>query len=145
MVRVLPSALDSIEAKECYSLGELGCTKTLIELSATKNKDSLCLGFSNGEKLLGIAGAYRSWPGSAQAWAVFDKAVDHFPIELTKVCLSLMQYARKEQDLRRLSLTVRDGFKKGDRFAKALGFEPEGHMRRYLPDGGDAILYARLF
>lgn len=145
MVRVLPSALDDIEPKECYSLGELGCTRTLIELSTTKNKDSLCLGFALEGKLLGVAGAYRSWPGSSQAWAIFDEAVDGHPFSLTKTCLSLIEYARQEHSLHRLSLTVRKDFDKGDRFAKSLGFVQEGEMRKYLPDGGDARLYARIF
>lgn len=145
LVRVLPSALDTIKPKDCYSLGELGCTRTLIELSTTKNKDSLCLGFAFDGKLLGIAGAYRAWPGSSQAWAIFDEAVDAHPFSLTKTCLSLIEYARKEHSLHRLSLTVRKGFEKGERFAESLGFVREGEMRKYLPDASDARLYARIF
>jgi hypothetical protein len=145
LVRVLPSALDDIKPKDCFSLGELGCTRTLIELSATKNKDSLCFGFALEGKLMGVAGAYRSWPGSSQAWAIFDSAVDAYPIAITKTCLSLIEYAKKEHSLHRLSLTVRSGFEKGHAFAKSLGFIQEGEMRKYLPDGGDAKLYARLF
>lgn len=145
LVKVLPDAIDAISPKECYSLGELGCTKDLIKLSTMKNKDSICLGFTEGGKLLGVAGSYRVWAGSAQAWGVFDRAVDKFPKSLTEVCLSLILYAQKTQELKRISLTVREGFKKGDRFASVLGFEQEGSMKRYLPDGGDARLYARLF
>lgn len=144
-MRVLPSALDSLKPKECFSLGELGCSRTLIELSNTKNKDSLCLGFAFEGKLLGVAGAFRSWPGSSQAWAIFDEAVDHHPFSLTKTCLSLIEYARQEHSLHRLSLTVKKDFEKGHRFAEALGFVQEGEMRKYLPDASDARLYARIF
>lgn len=145
LVRVLPTALESLSPKDCYSLGEIGCVRDLIQLAATKNQDSICLGFVEGEKLLGIAGSYRIWDGVSQAWAVFDQGVDAYPIALREVCVSLIEFARARQELRRMSLNVRAGFQKGERFAESLGFEKEGYLSKYLPGGGDAILYARLF
>lgn len=143
---VVPQDLDLLEAKDCFDVGELHCTRELIDLSRkVPGGDSICLGFCEGDTLLGVAGSYRSWAGSAQAWAVFDNKVDTHPLALTKTCLSLINYAFKEQELRRLSLTVRSGYTKGIRFAEALGFTLEGHMRRYMPNGGDANLYSRLF
>lgn len=141
-----PEDLDSLDYKECYSLGELGCSRTLIEMSHLgRKKESLCLAFENSGLIYGIAGSYMSWAGSGQAWAVFSPAVDKFPIALKKICESLIHYASREQRLVRMSLTVRSKYQKGNRFAKSLGFELEGEMKRYLPDGGDAHLYARLF
>lgn len=141
-----PEDLDTLDYKECYSIGELGCSRTLIEMSHMgRTKDSMCLAFAHGGLVYGIAGSYRNWAGSAQAWAVFSPAVEKYPIALKKVCDSLINFAVKEQYLLRLSLTVRSNYDKGNRFAKAMGFELEGEMKRYLPDGGDAFLYARLF
>lgn len=142
----MPEDMVSLDYKECYSLGELGCSKTLIEMSHLgRSKESLCLAFANQGLIYGIAGSYRSWAGSAQAWAIFSPAVDKYPVALKKVCTSLINHAVKEQHLVRLSLTVRSDYEKGNNFAKCLGFELEGHMKKYLPDGRDAHLYARIF
>ena len=47
-------------------------------------------------------------------------------------------------DCRRLEMTIREGFTAGIKWARILGFEPEGLMRAYGEDGGDFILYARI-
>lgn len=141
---VIPEDIDEIDAKECYSVGELGCCKTLIQLSK-RNADSIACGFGESEGLLhGIAGSYRQWDGAAQLWAVFDKKSCTKPIALVQVCEALIQYAMKKQNLRRVSLSVKADFEEGNRFARFLHFSLEGTMRRYLPDGSDANLYARV-
>lgn len=146
LFRPLPEDLDKIEAKDCYSLGEVGCSRTLIDMSwVGKSKDSICLAFAKEGQIHGIAGSYRNWAGSAQAWAVFGARVDEYPIALSKVCHSLINYAVAEQALQRLSLTVRSSYTTGDRFARSLGFTFEGRMRKFLPDGDDANIYSRLF
>lgn len=45
---------------------------------------------------------------------------------------------------RRVEAYVDVGFKEGVRWMKMLGFELEGHMRAYGPDGRDMLLYARV-
>jgi RimJ/RimL family protein N-acetyltransferase len=45
---------------------------------------------------------------------------------------------------RRIEATVDVGFKQGHRWIKMLGFELEGYMRAYRPDGADMLLYARV-
>ena len=71
--------------------------------------------------------------------------MDRYPIALYKTCALLLNYAVQKQGLRRVSLTVNASYTKGNRFAQALGFDLEGRMVGYLPDGSDANLYARLF
>lgn len=142
----IPSDVDRLAAKEVYSVGELGCVKELVHLSrGGKNPDCLAMGFGLHGDLYGIAGSYRQWSGAAQLWALFDDRVNRHPIMLTKTCLILINYAHQKQELRRVSLTVKSSYTSGNRFAEALGFDLEGRMVGYLPDGADANLYARLF
>lgn len=143
---VIPEDVEELDPKDCFSVGELGCTKDLIALSVNGGADSMCLGFGDEDgRLHGIAGSYRQWRGSSQLWAIFDKKVDRHPLALAKTCLTLIHYARDKQALHRVSLTVRSDYTMGNRFAAALGFSLEGKMHGYLPDGADANLYARLF
>lgn len=141
---VVPESLDELEAKECYSVGELNCAKELVALSMG-GKDSLSLGFGIPGRLYGIVGCYRQWRGSAQLWAVFDVESEKYPIALRRGCLQLIDFAVKKQELHRVSLTVKASYTKGNRFAHSLGFDLEGKMLAFLPDASDANLYARLF
>lgn len=45
---------------------------------------------------------------------------------------------------RRVEANVDIGFSEGARWMKMLGFELEGYMRAYRPDGADMLLYARV-
>lgn len=142
---VIPEDADSLSPKACYSVGEVGCIKDMIALSSSRNNDSIAMGFGPEGELWGIAGSYRQWAGSAQIWALFDDRVEKHPLALLKVCVILMNYAVQKQELHRVSLTVRSSYTSGNRFAASLGFDFEGKMYGYLPDAGDANLYARLF
>jgi RimJ/RimL family protein N-acetyltransferase len=50
----------------------------------------------------------------------------------------------KDIGSRRYESTVDVGFKQGHRFMKMLGFEVEGYLKAYRPDGADMVLYARV-
>jgi hypothetical protein len=143
---VYPYDVDRLSPKGVYSIGEVGCVKDLIALSrAGKNNNSIAMGFGPPGELLGIAGSYKQWAGSAQLWAIFDDRVDQHPKTLFKTCQLLITYAVQKQELHRVSLTVRSSYTKGNRFAESLGFDFEGKMYGFLPDRDDANLYARLF
>lgn len=142
----IPRHVDELNPKTVYSVGELGCVRTMIAMSrGGKNPDSLAMGIGVDDTPWGIAGCYRQWDGSGQLWAVFDERLDRYPISLYKSCIILINYAVQMQSLRRVSLTVRSDYTSGNRFAHSLGFDFEGKMHAYLPDGSDANLYARLF
>ena len=141
---VVPESLDEIQAKECYSVGELFCAKELLAIGMT-NPDSACIGFGVEGRLYGVAGSYKQWAGSSQLWAVFDIESEKYPIALRRACQQLILYTVKKQDLHRVSLTVKSSYTQGNRFAKSLGFDFEGTMRAFLPCASDANLYARLF
>lgn len=140
---VQPNDVYKLNPKDCFSVGEVGCVQDLIAL---RGPASISMGFGDSyEHLAGICGSYSSWSGTSQLWALFDKRVEQSPVSLRKACILLVKYAVAKQDLRRVSLTVKSDYISGNRFAESLGFELEGKMRRFLPDGEDANLYARLF
>lgn len=139
-----PEDMDNLALKDCYSFAEIGASRELIAFGE-KSPDSLCVSFGIDGKILGVAGSFKQWSGVSQLWALFSKEVDAYPIELTKVCQALILYAAETQELRRVSLNVRYDYTKGNQFAQRLGFDFEGRMYGFFPDGGDASLYARLF
>lgn len=90
--------------------------------------------------VIGIAGLSPQWENRAVAWALISKeAGPHFLAIHRKVKEIFIRHP-----FRRIEATVDVGFKPGIRWMKMLGFELEGYMKAYRPDGGDQLLYARI-
>ena len=56
---------------------------------------------------------------------------------------TLIQESAKIEGIERIEMQVLDGFEHGERFAKMLGFECEGVMRKYYK-GRNYKLFARI-
>ena len=90
--------------------------------------------------IMGIAGVEPQWENRATAFALLsDDSGTHFPAIHSAVVEFL-----DNAPYRRIEATVDVGFKQGHRWIKMLGFELEGYMRAYRPDGADMLLYARI-
>lgn len=110
-----------------------------FDLSAWAEQGYAQTGEVDGE-VMAIIGVMPMWPGRAIAWAyISENAGKHFPV--------IHRHVKKFLDncgIRRIEATVDVGFPEGCRWMKMLGFEIEGHMKAYRPDGADVLLYARV-
>lgn len=91
-------------------------------------------------RVLAIAGIAPQWSNRAIAWALISgEAGQHFPAihRATRDFLIRCPFVRVEA-------TVDVGFNQGCRWLKMLGFELEGYMKAYRPDGADMLLFARV-
>ena len=90
--------------------------------------------------ILGIGGLEPQWENRATAFALLsDDSGPHF-----KAIHSAVVEFLDNAPYRRIEATVDVGFKQGHRWIKMLGFELEGYMRAYRPDGAVMLLYARI-
>ena len=90
--------------------------------------------------ILGIGGVEPQWENRATAFALLsDDSGPHFPA----IHSAVVEFLDNAQ-YRRIEATVDVGFKQGHRWIKMLGFELEGYMSSYRPDGADMLLYARI-
>ena len=93
--------------------------------------------------VMACAGLMQIWPGRYYAWALLtDQMSPHHMIAITRAVrrgLHLIPNARVEA-------IVQSDFEMGHRWMGLLGFtrETPEPMRRYYPDGQDAVLYARV-
>lgn len=96
-------------------------------------------GFIN-DRAVGCAGFAPQWEGRAVAWALFGRGIPK------TVWPAIVRKVRAEtQGIKgRIEATVPFGFGAGCRLAKLLGFEIEGLMKAFGPDGSDHFLYARV-
>jgi len=97
------------------------------------------------ERLIGCGGLVQHWRGRASAWCVIGRDIPR----AAWVAIHRGVRARIEQapalGLWRVEAYVALGFVPGARWAAMLGMEREGLAAGYLPDGGDAWLYARVW
>jgi len=90
--------------------------------------------------ILAAAGFVPQWDNRALVWALISKEVGPHMVGLTRAvkrALSLHHY-------RRVETHVASDFAEGHRWARLLGFEREGRMRAFTPQGDDCDLYARI-
>lgn len=117
--------------------------QNLFNLSADLSffsENDHCFTFEHDGEILAIALCAPLWEGRAEATMLISKdAGKHFKF-IHKRIVEIMD----NLDYRRYEATVDIGFKEGHRWMKLLGFEIEGYMRKYRPDGADMVLYARV-
>jgi len=110
-----------------------------LDLSALSAEGLAWTGEVDG-KIVGVAGVIPQWSNRAIAWAMIAKdAGPHF--------VSIHREVRKfliHCPFVRVEAQVDVGFPEANRWMTMLGFELEGYMRAFRPDGADMLLYARV-
>ncbi|HEV2746412.1 MAG TPA: GNAT family protein [Allosphingosinicella sp.] len=91
--------------------------------------------------VLGCAGLAESHAGHATAWALFAEG---HGVATWAALTAAIRRVLDAADYRRVDMLVRDRFERAHEFARRLGFEQEGVLRRYGADGSDYAVYARI-
>jgi hypothetical protein len=133
IIKFQPEHLQQIELKENYSQGD--CPKTVMNSAFTFMKD---------DKIIAIIGGFPFVPGVIHFWAFISKHVRSCPLDFHKEVLKMLDWYEVNEKPRRIQFEVRASYVMGARWAEALGFQCEGRMRRWMPDGEDSYLYGRL-
>lgn len=92
------------------------------------------------EEVIAIAGLWTKWPGSAVAWSYIADAAGPHMTALTRVVLRFLELKAP----RRVEAYVDEEFEAGHRWMALLGFEREGLLRAFKPDGGGQYIYSRI-
>lgn len=94
----------------------------------------------DGDTVIGCAGLLEMHPQRAMAWAMFSNdALRQF-----KTIHRIVSNAIEAAPWRRIEMTVDAQHRAAIAWAERLGFECEGLMAAYTPDGRDCFLYARV-
>lgn len=90
--------------------------------------------------VIGIGGLTPQWEHRAIVWALLAGDIGHHFIAIHRAVRRFLTDA----PYRRIEAHVDVGFKEGVHWMKLLGFECEGYMRAFRPDGADMLLFARV-
>jgi hypothetical protein len=96
--------------------------------------------FVQDTRIMAVMDLEPQWEGRAVAWALISKHIGKHFAFVHKYVDNFITCS----GFRRVEATVDVGFEQGHRWMRMLGFELEGYMRAYRPDGKDMILYSKV-
>ena len=91
------------------------------------------------------AGMKIIWKGVAEGWVLATKDTLDHPLLVARAIKKGFAKTAKENNINRVQSAIRADYTIGLKFAKWLGLEEEGLMRKFGFDGSDQYMYARLF
>lgn len=95
-----------------------------------------------GDTLLGCGGIKILWHGVGEAWVIFSPDVINHKIAVYRIVTEYLEKLIQDNNLYRVQAHVGCNFGAAINFVKNLGFEVEGKMRKFYPDGTDAFICA---
>ena len=101
-------------------------------------------GMINGKPIF-AAGMKLIWNGVAEGWVLATKEVWDHPLLVARAIKKDFARIAKENNINRVQSAIRADYTTGLKFAKWLGLEEEGLMKKFGFDGSDQYMYARLF
>lgn len=118
---------------------------TDISREALSNeKDIVGYTLMDDDVILGMGGVHNMWDGVGEAWLVISEYGFDKPRTIAKWTNVMFDVVQEEYGYKRIQAAV--SLKDNDalRFVKWMGFEEEGVMRKYGPDGSDYARYAKV-
>ena len=94
--------------------------------------------------VIASAGIKPLWPGVGEAWIVASDNMPKKKLSVIKLIRENFDRMIQDNNFVRVQAGVRYDWPEAKRFAEFLGFEHEGIMRKYGPDGQDYLRMARI-
>ena len=98
---------------------------------------------ANGH-LLGAGGIIPIWDGLGEAWVLPGNLIHRHRKTFVRLVRDGIDRMNAEHQFRRIQATARADAASAQRFLEFLGFEREGCLRAYGPDGADHFLFAKM-
>lgn len=139
MIELRDATEDDLKLCSEHSLDE--ATKTYRQLLHVSGwaKTGICDG-----EIIGVGGVIVYWLGVGEAWIVLHENANKHKVQTFKAIQRMVNQAVLELNLRRIQAVCAMANLRGCDMIRALDFEWEGRMVKYLPNGQDAFLFARI-
>lgn len=139
------SLLDEFQTDECgLDLDLIERIMAVLKQLPTETLANQASGFIVEDDLLAIAGFHVMWDGYGVCWSLISEKAREKPIALSKWFRGLVVYAETSFYIDRLEMTVDASIDRDLQFAYHLGFEMEGRLRKYGPEGQDHYILSRI-
>lgn len=84
------------------------------------------------------------WKGVGEAWLHLSQWFPEHPLSAFRIVRQLLNAIIHDAQLRRVQAPIRLDMPANIRLVEHLGFEPEGILKRWGPEGADYVMYARM-
>lgn len=98
---------------------------------------------TDGEVIL-CGGAKIVMPGMGEAWTYFSEDIHSHALAVHRIVKKMLQFIIDEHKLRRIQAISKETVPDAGRWLEALGFQKEGVLRKFGPEGDNFVLYARV-
>jgi RimJ/RimL family protein N-acetyltransferase len=115
-----------------------------VKESFMRNGNPKGLTLFDNDLILGLGGIHPLWAGVGECWIMLSTYGRKKPLTVAKHSYLLFDDIMEGENLNRMQASVAVSDSKALSFAKWLGFEVEGLMRKYGPDGEDYYRLARI-
>lgn len=95
-------------------------------------------------RVVGVGGVILTNFGVGCSWACLTPKVIKYPVAVTRISRTFIEETAKDYNLHRIDVLVDVNFPKAFEWAKALGFEEEGLLRKVGPNKNDSFIMAYL-
>ena len=119
----------------------ISAQETADKLAQIENADGPSTTIICDGRVIGCGGLTICWPGMSEAWCLFVEDIYNYRMMPRLVKHTLQTWA-EQYKLVRIQAPLRADFPEGIHFAEWLGFECEGRMRKFHPDGCDGLMYS---
>lgn len=125
---------------------EVGETTLIFRSYASKLQiDDLSHTYISNGHVIAVGGVAPLWPGVGEGWVVCSAKVFDHGVGVARSTRGLLDEMAANHNFHRIQSAVLTGNERLERFAKFLGFQREGIMRRYGTDQKDYAIFARIF
>ena len=128
-------------AKEIIAYGAIGIcevTPEQIELFAKVKLNGSAFTTVCDGRIVACAGIEKMWDGVGQAWVLCVKDIGQVYMNPQDNRAKFLEIAKP---FHRVQAPLAADFPAGISFAKYMGFKQESVMKRFHPDGTDALMY----
>ena len=130
------------EPRDCFSV-DPNLYYRMEQLCMAPTSMAHTIRTDDGEALA-VFGLHKYWEGVGEVYGVISKLSSLCPIPFARLARVTLNHYMKEHRMHRVQAWVRYGFDDERRFAKLLGFEIEGLMRKFGPEKDDYYMCARV-
>ena len=122
---------------------DAGISEDIEELSTAWERQGPAYTIIIDEAIVFCGGFILMGWNRAEAWTLMSDLFYKYPKSCFKICRDYTNKIVKEYRLRRVQAIIDIDFDAGVRFAERLGFEEEGILKSYGPEGEDMLMFGR--
>ena len=138
----LPSHLEQLTDAQYYFNSKMGKEHTITQITYQSECGPAITAFAYG-KPAAVFGCVLMWNGVGEMWSIFSEASRRYPFAMTNVAITFLDICEILFHLHRLQITVKTSDIRAMKWAKYLGFVPEGNMIKYSADKEDFTIMGR--